>query len=474
MEPSNFNKSAATITGAHLKDPMTASIDTEARQPKKSRSLFRNEEGVHLLVPFVFICSLFLLWGFAHGFLDVLDKHFQDLLHVSKAQSGFVQFSLYIGYLAMAIPAGLFIKRFGYQKGIIFGLVLFAIGAFLFYPAAKLEAFVPFLGALFILACGLAFLETAANPYSIVLGTKEGAARRINISQSFNGLGWILGPLIGGFFIFGADDAGAANRFDSLVTPYMIIGCVVTVVLILFISIKLPEIKEHSKTEIAEDPPMRNLLRHPAFIMAVIAQFLYVAAQTGTNSFFINYVIDAIPNLKIPIGSMMQHLGYFGETFMPKNNEQAASLFLAIGGMGAFWIGRLSGSYLMKFVAPQRLLAIYAIINAVLVFTVIMNLGWLSVFALFGTYFFMSVMFPTIFALGIADLGPLTKKGASFLVMAVAGGAFCPPIMGVIADHSTMSTAFIIPLVCFAFIAWYAKWGAGKPVKGQVISFHHH
>lgn len=180
----------------------------------KNGNLFRGENGERYLIPFIFICSLFLLWGFAHGFLDVLDKHFQDLLKVSKAQSGFVQFSLYIGYLAMGVPAGLFIKRYGYQRGIIFGLALFAIGAFLFYPAAKFEAFVPFLIALFVLACGLAFLETAANPYSTVLGGKAHAARRINISQSFNGLGWILGPLIGGLVIFGADNSVEGERFD--------------------------------------------------------------------------------------------------------------------------------------------------------------------------------------------------------------------------------------------------------------------
>lgn len=443
-------------------------------EPKKRSSLFTSREGVNYLLPFIFICSLFLLWGFAHGFLDVLDKHFQDLLHVSKAQSGFVQFSLYIGYLAMAVPAGLFIKRYGYQRGIIFGLVLFAIGAFLFYPAAKLAAFVPFLGALFVLACGLAFLETAANPYSIALGAKESSARRINISQSFNGLGWILGPLIGGLFIFGAAEAtGEEDKFDSLVTPYMMIGCIVVVVTLVFIFIKLPEIKEERTTEKSEDPPMRNLLKHPAFITAVIAQFLYVAAQTGTNSFFINYVIDAIPDLKMPISGMMKHLGYFGEVFMPRNNEQAASLILAIGGMGAFWIGRLTGSYIMKFVAPKRLLLIYAIINTVLICLVVADVGWFSVFALFSTYFFMSVMFPTIFALGIADLGTLTKKGSSFLVMAVAGGAFCPPIMGVIADHSTMAMAFIIPVLCYAAIAIFAKWGLGNEIDSQRIVVRH-
>lgn len=440
----------------------------------KSISLFRTEAGISYLFPFVFICSLFLLWGFAHGLLDVLDKHFQNILHVSKAESGFIQFSLYIGYLAMAVPAGLFMKRFGYQKGIILGLALFAAGAFLFYPAAKLQAFVPFLLALFVLACGLACLETAANPYSTILGPPAYAARRINISQSFNGLGWILGPLMGGLFIFGTEHAEGVDKFDSMVKPYMMVGSVVVVVAIIFMLIKLPEVREDSETETGIDPPMRNLLKHPAFVIAVIAQFLYVAAQTGVNSFFINYVTETIPDVKTPVQDIMQHLGWFGEVFNPKNPEQAASLILAIGGMGLFWVGRLSGSYLMKFVTPRKLLGLYGLINTVLVFFVLLEIGWLSVVALFFTYFFMSIMFPTIFALGIFDLGPLTKKGASFLVMAVAGGAFCPPFMGLIGDNFGMSIAFVIPMLCFAFIAWYAIRGIGKKVDSQQISLQHH
>jgi FHS family L-fucose permease-like MFS transporter len=440
-----------------------------------STSLIRSADGTSYLFPFILISSLFLLWGFAHGLLDVLNKHFQNILHVSKAQSGFVQFSLYIGYLVMAVPAGLIMKRFGYKRGIIMGLALFSLGAFLFYPAAKLESFVPFLLALFVIACGLACLETAANPYSTVLGPKQYAARRINISQSFNGLGWILGPLIGGLFVFGTKDSGEAGKFDSLITPYMLIGAIVIVVAIVFAFTKLPEIKEHSDTETAEDPPMKNLLKHPLFVLAVIAQFLYVAAQTGVNSFFINYVTEEMSDVETPIRNIMIHLGKFGEVFMPQNPEQAASLILAFGGMGLFWIGRLTGSYLMKFVAPQRLLTFYAIANTILMALVLMGLGWTSVIALFSTYFFMSVMFPTIFALGIMDLGPLTKKGSSFLVMAVAGGAFCPPLMGAIADKSGMSIAFAIPLVCFAFIAWYGmvvnKRSSGQPVK-PMVQYH--
>jgi len=442
----------------------------------KSGSLFKTANGINYIVPFIFICSLFLLWGFAHGLLDVLDKHFQDTLHVTKAQSGFVQFSLYIGYLAMAVPAGLFMKRYGYQKGIILGLVIFAIGAFLFYPAAKFEAFIPFLLALFVIACGLACLETAANPYSTVLGSpeEEFAARRINISQSFNGLGWILGPLMGGLFIFGAEQQEGAEKFDSLVKPYMGVGCIVVIVAIVFMLIRLPDIEEKSEEEFEENPKMSRLLKHPAFIVAVIAQFLYVAAQTGINSFFINYVTEEIPDVTGPVANLMQHLGSFGDVFMPKNAEQAASVILAIGGMGLFWLGRISGSYMMKFFKPKYLLATYAIINTGLMILVQLALGWFSVIALFSCYFFMSVMFPTIFALGINGLGSLTKKGSSFLVMAVAGGAFCPPIMGVIADHSSMSVAFFIPMLCFAFITWYAIWGVGKTEHDHQVVLRHH
>lgn len=436
---------------------------------KNSTGLLRAPDGSSYAKPFALITTLFLLWGFAHGLLDVLDKHFQNTLHVSKAQSGFVQFSLYIGYLVMSYPAGVFMKRFGYKKGIILGLSLFALGSFLFYPAAKLVAFLPFLMALFIIACGLSCLETAANPYAIIMGPGNGAARRINIAQSFNGLGWILGPLIGGFFVFGVQKSGNAETFDSLLPPYMFVGCVVVVVAIVFAFTRLPAIQEENKEHISTNAPTRELLKHPSFVLAVVAQFLYVAAQTGVNSFFINYVTESITGLQETIGGMMKHLGLFGEVFMPGNPEQAASLVLAIGGMGSFWIGRLAGSYFMKFISPKRLLAIYGIINTILTLLVVIGLGWASVIALFSTYFFMSVMFPTIFALGLKNLGPLTKKAASFLVMAVAGGAFCPPIMGAIADHLGMSIAFLIPLVCFAFIAYYAIWGT-KTNQHSVIS----
>lgn len=434
---------------------------------KKRVSLIKSPDGTNYLIPFILVTSLFLLWGFAHGLLDVLNKHFQNILHVTKAQSGFVQFSLYIGYLVMAIPAGLIMKRFGYKFGIILGLGLFALGAFLFYPAATFGSFIPFLLALFVIACGLACLETAANPYSTAMGPKESASQRINFSQSFNGLGWILGPLIGGLLIFGAVEKEGDGKFDSLLTPYMLIGSVVVVVAIAFIFTPLPDIKERDieGDGTGDNPPMRMLLKHPFFVIAVVAQFLYVAAQTGVNSFFINYVTEEVPNVLTPVVNIMKNLGHFGEIFMPKNPEQAASLILAFGGMGLFWLGRISGSYFLKFMNPNKMLIFYAAMNTFFMILVVFGLGAVSVVALFSTYFFMSIMFPTIFALGISDLGALTKKGSSFLVMAVAGGAFCPPLMGLIADKSKMAIGFLIPLFCFAFIVYFGIVGYRKFLK---------
>ncbi len=453
---------------------MPATPTVEKGPPEKK--LFRAPGGGSYLRPFLMITSLFLLWGFAHGLLDVLDKHFQDTLHLAKAESAFVQFSVYVGYLVMGYPASLFMKRYGYQRGIILGLSLFAAGAFLFYPAAKLAMFIPFLLALFVLACGLATIETAANPYTTALGPAPGAARRINIAQSFNGLGWILGPLIGGWFVFGAKAESDAGMFDSLSKPYIMVGTVVLVVAIGFSLIKLPSIKEESVEGIEEDAPTRDLWKHPAFVMAVITQFFYVAAQTGVNSFFINYVTETMSTLQETVAGIMSHLGGFGRFFMPKNPEMAASLILSIGGMGSFFIGRMAGAWLMKYIRPQRLLAIYAVINTFLMVVVVLGLGWFSVVALFSCYFFMSLMFPTIFALGLRGLGPLTKKGAGFLVMAVAGGAFCPPLMGVIADHFGMPVAFLFPMLCFAFIAYYAisrKRPASENIHEPMLMHHH-
>jgi len=398
-------------------------------------SLLKNRDGRNYLVPFILLTSLFFLWGFAHGLLDVLNKHFQQLLHVTRAESGLVQFSVYGGYFLAALPAGYFMNRFGYKKGILVGLLLYATGAFLFYPAALSQSFGPFLAALLIIAFGLAFLETAANPYVSVLGPSGSAERRLNLSQSFNGLGWIFGPLTGGLIIFGLQSAGE-NPFTSISWPYLGIGVVVLLVTLFFYRTPFPVITEEQQAG-AGDHRYRDLLKHPHFILAVAAQFFYVAAQTGINSFFINYTTETISGV---------------------TNEQAA-IILSFGGMGLFWAGRLSGSFLMRSFAPHRLLSCYAALCMGMMLIVIAGMGWISVSALFITYFFMSVMFPTIFVLGIKGLGPLTKKASSFLVMAIVGGALCPMLMGYIADHSAMNRGFFVPLVCFAFVLYYGIEG---------------
>lgn len=398
------------------------------------------------LVPFILITSLFFLWGFAHGCLDVLNKHFQELLSMSKAKSAFVQFVFYGGYFFMAIPAGMMMQKVGYKKGIIFGLLVFASGAFLMLPATLVQTFGSFLFCLFIIACGLTCLETAANPYTTVLGPPEFGERRINFSQSFNGLGWIAGPLVGGMLIFGGN--GNSNKFSTIALPYMLIGTLVLIVAVLFWRIRFPAIKEESKeAESSAGGSLRDLLKYPHFVLAVVAQFLYVAAQTGINSFFINYVTEEIPTL---------------------TNQQAAQI-LGFGGMGLFWLGRFTGSMIfMRIVRPNRLLALYAVVNVVTMILVVAGLGWTSVVSLFSTYFFMSVMFPTIFALGIKGLGPLTKKGSSILVMSIVGGALIPVLMGRIADVSTMALGFIVPLVCFCFIVYYGL--SGYKVRRQAAA----
>ena len=391
-------------------------------------TIFKAPDGRSYLVPFILVTSLFLLWGFAHGLLDVLNKHFQLAFTMTKAESGLVQFSTYIAYFLMAIPAGIFMKKYGYKKGIILGLLLFATGAFSFIPAALMHSSTPFLIALFIIACGLCILETAANPYSTVLGPKESAAQRINLSQSFNGLGWILGALI-----FGTPE----GDFSALTKPYILVGSIVLVIGILFFFTKLPEIKEDDeRTPVTENIPDKSVWKHRHFVLAVIAQFAYCAAQTGIFSFFINYVTEQDPSI----------------------DPEKASRFLAFGGMTLFMVGRLSGSMLMKWTMPNKLLVLFSLISSVCMLLVILALGRISLYALYTTFFFMSIMFPTIFALGLSNMGTLTKKASSYIVMGVAGGAFSPMLMGLIGENN-MAVGFIVPFVAFIYILFFAAKG---------------
>ena len=379
------------------------------------------------LLPFILISSLFFLWGIAHGMVDTLNKHFQEILHLSKSQSGMIQFALYMAYFTMALPAGYFMRRFGYRKGIIFGLSLFAAAALLIAGTTRFESFWLFLIFLFVLGCGLATLETAANPYTTKLGPKESAEQRINFSQSFNGLAWVLGPLIG-LFIYGNQGVAPGEKLSSLIIPYTIIGLVVLSVAVLFLLTPLPEIKEEENNfNRPEGSPdleafqRKPLIRQRHFVLGVLAQFCYVAAQTGIFSYLINFVTDT------------------NQT--PHFDVQNGPYFLSIG-FALFMIGRMSGSYLMSFMKPTRLLATYALMCCILLPIVSARLGWTSLICLYGVFFFMSIMFPTIFALGIKDLGPQTKKASSFLVMSIVGGAVFPPLMGWIADVHNMSVGF--------------------------------
>lgn len=396
------------------------------------KTLFSAPDGKSYLVPFILITSLFLLWGFAHGLLDVLNKHFQGVFTMTKAESGLVQFSTYIAYFLMALPAGMFMKRFGYKKGIILGLCLFAVGAFAFIPAAYLHSASPFLISLFVIACGLCILETAANPYSTILGPEESGAQRLNLSQSFNGLGWILGPLVGGMLIFG----GAEDDPFTLTKPYILVGSVVLLVAILFFFTKLPEVQEETDKEekmVAPVSGTASMWRHPQFIRAIIAQFCYCAAQTGIFSFFINYVTE--------VDTSMTNI--------------EASRILAFGGMALFMIGRLSGSFTMRWMSPARLLTWFALADAVCMALVVVSVGTVSLYALYLSFFFMSIMFPTIFALGLEGMGSYTKKASSYIVMGVAGGAFAPMLMGYIGADN-MAVGFVIPLLSFLYILYFA------------------
>ena len=401
-------------------------------EKQKKQSLVAAPGGKSYLVPFVLITSLFLLWGFAHGLLDVLNKHFQGVFTMTKAESGLVQFSTYIAYFLMALPAGAFMKRYGYRKGIIMGLLLFAIGAFGFIPAAFLHSATPFLIALFVIACGLCILETAANPYSTILGPSASAAQRLNLSQSFNGLGWILGPLVGGLLIFGASEGDSM----ALTKPYILVGGIVLFVALLFFFTKLPEIKpeeEEEVTAIVEEKPAASIWKRRQFVRSVVAQFCYCAAQTGIFGFFINYVTEMDPGI----------------------SNLRASRILAFGGMALFMIGRLSGSFTMKWLAPGRLLTWYSLLSAGCMALVVASVGTLSLYALYLSFFFMSIMFPTIFALGLEGMGVYTKKASSYIVMGVAGGAFSPMLMGYIGEEN-MALGFIVPLIAFLYILYFA------------------
>jgi FHS family L-fucose permease-like MFS transporter len=383
-------------------------------------------------VPLILVTLLFFLWGLAYGLLDVLNKHFQETLNITKLRSTFLQAAYFGAYFLIALPAGFFMQKKGYRKGIIMGLLLYAAGAILFYPSSQNGSFPFFLFALFVLASGLTFLETAANPYITVLGNPETSEYRLNLAQSFNGVGAFLGPLIGGALFFGS----GSSSLNSVKYVYLVIATIVLLVALIFYKTPMPEVKEEELIIDRNEYAGKKLVAHTHFVWAVIAQFFYVAAQVGIAALFINYCTE-------------KKLGI--------DNQQASYLLSA--SLILFTIGRFVGTAIMKFVAPNKLLALYALINIGLCLIVIMAKEMLSVYSLMALFFFESIMFPTIFALGVKNLGIYTKRGASYIIMSIVGGALVPLVMGLLAQYYSTPVSYLVPMICFVIVFLFGAYG---------------
>ena len=394
-----------------------------------------NKNKLHALVkkeyllPFILVTSLFFMWGFARAILDVLNKHFQEALDISLAHSAMIQVMFYLGYFIMAIPAGLFIARNGYRKGVVFGLLLFGIGSLLFIPGEYYMSFNFFLFSLFVIACGLVFLEIAANPYMTELGDKETAASRLNLAQSFNGLGCACAPLLVGLIIF--SDGEEAN----ISLPYLVMGVVVLLVALIFSRVRLPEIvHEEDEAETVVGEGKKSLWSHKLFVFGIVALFCYEIAEISINSFFINYVVD--------------------DGWM---NALDAAKLLSVAGLGLFMCGRFAGSWIMRYIRAEKVLFVCAIGTVVTTALVVMNLGMVSFGALILTYVFEAIMFPTIFAISLRGLGNYTKRASSYLMMTPIGGAVGPLLMGYVADQTNMSISFVVPMVSYMVVWLYAS-----------------
>lgn len=407
------------------------------------------------LLPFSLVTSLFFMWGVPNNLNDVLIRQFMTSFTLNRVEAGLVQSAFYMGYFILAIPAALIMRRKGYKAGLIIGLLLYATGAALFWPAAIVGRYGFFLAALFVIASGLSFLETASNPFITQMGARSTAARRLNFSQAFNTLGSIAGVLAGTIFIFSGVELDAAqvaaqkaagtyaaylkHETVRVVAPYLVLAVIALTLAVVFMKTRFPEVAPDSEeaSGVAAGG-MGTLFRRPHFLFAVLAQFLYVGAQVGTWSYFIQYVQDY--------------------THQP---EKHAGLLLT-GTLGAFALGRFSAPLIMKRVAAAKLMLLYAVVNALLLAYAVARPGWAGMWAVFLTSFFMSIMFPTIFALGLEGLGPLVKLGGSLLVMAIVGGAALTPIMGWVSQHGGLAQAYVVPLVSYVAIAGFSWYHAQK------------
>lgn len=403
---------------------------------------------------FILVTSLFFLWGFSNNLNPILIPHLKKSFILTTTQSTLVDSAVYIAYFLMALPAGFVVKRFGYKIGIITGLIFFSIGAFLFIPAANTQAYIFFLFALFVIACGLGFLETAANPYAAALGPHETSTQRLNLAQSFNGLAAALAPVIGARVILGQGYTeqqlnamsstvrriALASEASSVKAPYLILGTVLLIIAIAFALTTLPKI-QHKETGRKKSQNILHAFKHKHLTWSVIAQFFYVGAQVCVFSLFVLY---ATKSANISEMKAADYLGVCGITFL---------------------IGRFLGTFLMRYIKPNRLLTIYASVNTLLCIVAITAHGMITIYAVVGICFFMSVMFPTIFALGIADLGDDTEYGSSLLIMSIVGGAILPRLFGIISDSTgDIQMGYVVPVICFLIVAYFG-WKGHKTVQ---------
>ncbi|MBL0745402.1 L-fucose:H+ symporter permease [Chryseolinea lacunae] len=422
----------------------------------------QTQTGKSYLLPFILVTSLFFLWGLANSLNGTLIKHFQTALNLNRAQAGIVDSAFYIGYFVMALPAGLLMNRIGYKKGILIGLFLYAIGAFLFYPAAEMRVYGFFLFALFVIACGLAFLETAANPYVTVLGNPATADSRINFSQSFNGLSIILGPVVGSLFIFSTKEytnemldamptahaeAIRIAEAQSVQFPYLVIAGIVLFVAILFAFTKMPEISTAAEKEAS----FKGIFRHRHLVFGVVAQFFYVGAQASLWGYFVDLKLGMAKFENIAVVEWLYRLS--GDMTPTQIASFHASFALVL-----FMIGRFVGTWLLTKFKAHSLLAVYAAACVVLLVYGLLGEGIAAIAAITCTYFFMSIMFPTIFALSVKNLGDQVKLGAGLVIMAIVGGAVLPPLTGQL-SQTNMQHALYIPLVAFIVIFFFGVRG---------------
>ena len=417
--------------------------------PNPIYQLMKSEKN-NYLIPFILVTSLFFLWGISNNLTGILIPHLRKALLLTNTQSTFVDTAVYLAYFLAAIPSGLMLNKYGYKIGIIAGLLVFSLGAFLFVPAANSRTFEVFLLGLFIIGCGLTMLETAANPYATKLGNPEGATTRLNLAQSFNGLAAFLAPMIGTLFILSGKEyspeqlslmpevekiAYLTSEAASVKMPYIILGAFLLILALVFMVLKFPEFKEESKTNVSGS--IGNALKQKHLVWAIIAQFFYVGAQVCVTSFFVRMAISG--------GGV---------------DEKTAGYYLGIYGL-LFMSGRFIGTIIMRYIQPAKLLSIYALLCILLSFIAIYAEGKNVVLALGGLGFFMSIMFPTIFSLGIKDLNENTKPASSLIVMSIIGGAIFPVIMGKIIDNAgdDIQKGYIVPLMCFFVVLYFGIKG---------------